>query len=431
MRTDSRFIHYRSPGPRIWEIFYSIILFASVILIFNLYNIGTGGDFRYYVDNGANIFIGINPYLNDFRSGTFGPLAIYLFSRVIPEGIIQFSFYFLNILGIFSILYYFKSKLTFSSLVICFTLIIWSAPFREIVVDGQITGILYLLIFSAFLLLKRKRTASRYKTNVFIAALLSAVAVDLKPHICLPIILFIGLAQQRYRYLIAVLAVLISAHLLIDVWFRSFTELQWLQNLLGVQGSKNYSKWPEQYNIWPIFDHLLPGGYLFWKSLSVISVITIFALLTYLSIKRKEEIIWFIVASLSMVIPYSQFYSLTLLVSITLVRVLRRDINTIGYLFIAFILVPRYWTEPKNIMFICAILVIVSLYNYFNRGQLFFENIKVLIMAMVLNISIHVLNDQMIFIEDLERSVICVQVATLSFIYFLERDKLLLLFKKK
>ena len=168
-------------------------------------------------------------------------------------------------------------------------MIIWSAPFREIVVDGQITGILYLLIFSAFLLLKRKRTASRYKTNVFIAALLSAVAVDLKPHICLPIILFIGLAQQRYRYLIAVLAVLISAHLLIDIWFRSFTELQWLQNLLGVQGSKNYSKWPEQYNIWPIFDHLLPGGYVFWKSLSVVSVITILLLCRLSGYSEREH----------------------------------------------------------------------------------------------------------------------------------------------
>jgi hypothetical protein len=264
---------------------------------------------------------------------------------------------------------------------------------------------------------------------VFIAALLSAVAVDLKPHICLPIILFVGLTQRKMKYLLIVLLILISAHVFINIWLGSFTEMQWIQNMIGAQSSKNDSMWPEQYNIWPILDHIF-SAYLFWKIVSVVTVIAIFFLLFYLSSRRKEEFIWFIVASLSMVIPYSQLYSLSLLVSITLLKILRTNISVLGYLFIMFVLVPRYWTEPKNILFLCAILVIFFIYNLFDKRQSYFENIKIVMLAILANIFIHVLNDQMILIEDLERSIVCVQIVIISFVYLLERKKFLLHFKK-
>jgi hypothetical protein len=409
---------------------YYLILVVSVISIYKIYKVGSGGDFQYYVTNGKFIADGINPYVNDFRSGTLGALAMYILSKITPSNSIQSLFFILNLLGILSILMYFKSKLTHSALLLCFIFAIWSAPYREIVVNGQITSMLYLLIFSSFLLLRKQDGTNAQIITVTTAALLSALAIDLKPHICLPIVIFIGLAQRRIRYLFSVITILFIGHTVIDLWLGRFTEIDWLRVLVGVQSSKQFSKWPDQYNIWPILDELIPG-YNFWKIISAIFILGIFAVLLYLSLRKKEEFIWFVVASLSMVIPYSQLYSLTLLAVITIVRIMSTKINNIAYLFIIFVLIPRYWTEPKNILFVLMFLLLISVLNTTEKRDSFLENLKSAMMGTCLSILVHVLNDNSNLNEELVRSLICVEVTLFSIGFLVTQSKQLRRFRDR
>jgi len=402
---------------------YSFIAMVSIILIYRTYTIGTGGDFQYYINNGKLISDGINPYGGDFRSGTLGPLAMYVLSRIIPSNSIQNLFFILNLLGILAILMYFRSKLTSNALLLCFIFAIWSAPYREIVTNGQITSLLYLLIFFSLLLLRRQNEGYRKLINLGTAALLSAIAIDLKPHICLPIIFFVGLAQRNIRYLGLVIVIIILSHALIDVQLGAITEIEWIQNLVGVQSTKEYSKWPEQYNIWPILDYAIPG-YFFWKSISALCIVSVVALLVYLSVHKKEQSIWFVVASLSMVIPYSQLYSLTLLVVISMVHIVSTKLDNTAYLFLLFVLIPRYWTEPKNIIFIMVFLVIFSAFNVIEEKISILKNIGFVLTGTLLNILVHVLNDSLELNEDLRRSLICVEVTIFSLILLVGNKKI-------
>jgi hypothetical protein len=402
--------------------FYYVILAVSIISIFKIDKVGSGGDFQYYIRNGKLIADGINPYLGEFRSGTFGPVALYFLSKTTPSNFLQSLFFVLNLLGIFSILFYFKSKLTRNALLISFIFALWSAPYREIVIDGQITSLLYLLIFSSLLLLRRKIQTSGRFIHVATAGFLSAIAIDLKPHICLPIIFFVGLAQRKIGYLSSVLIILVTFHALIDVKLGRVTEVEWLRNLIGVQSSKDYSNWPEQYNIWPVLDYLIPG-YITWKIISIICMVVIFAVLVFLSLYKKELSIWFITASLSMVIPYSQLYSLTLLVVITMVHIVSKKLNYAAFLFVSFVLIPRYWTEPKNMIFVLLFLIIFSAFDVINKRNSFLRILKSIAVGTLLNVVIHAWNDNLNMSEDLKRSLICIEVTLLSMMYLLSAKK--------
>jgi len=282
--------------------------------------------------------------------------------------------------------------------------------------------LLYLLIFSSMLLLQRKGSMRLKKLNLILAATLSAVAIDLKPHICLPIIVFIGIAQRRIMYLALVITILLISHIVIDLSLQKFTEFEWIKNLLGVQNGNENSKWPEQYNIWPIFDHFIPA-YSFWKSVTVLSVLILAASLLYLSLRKREELIWFIVASFSMFIPYSHLYSLTLLVGLTLIKLFKFKVEAFGYFFVTFVLVPRYWLEPTNIAFIFLMILTVSVWNISERKLDFLMNLKFLSCGIILNTIVHVINDQFVFDENIERSIICVELVLISSVVLLIQRK--------
>lgn len=396
------------------------LLVASIISIYKIYSVTTGGDFQYYVKNGMSIANGVNPYATDFRSGTFGPLVLHLFSKFIPEGAINNVFFILNLLGIYSIFIYFKSRLAPNVMLFSLTIIIWSAPYREIVIDGQITSFLYLLIFSSLILISNQSGKFGSVTNLISAAFLSSIAIDLKPHICLPIVLFIGFAQRKLNYLYSVGFILLISHASIDIWLGSFTEIEWIQNMMGVQSGTQFSEWPEQYNVWPILDNFIPA-YVFWKSVSLLFALLTLILLSYLSLKKREELIWLTVASFSMVIPYSHLYSLTLLIALTLIRILNSELNSFGYLFIVFILVPRFWIAPINVAFVLGFLSMTSLFNAVEKKSSLLENSKYLAKCIALNIVIHFSNDVIVLDENVERSLVCVLIVLLAAIVLAKR----------
>jgi hypothetical protein len=404
------------------KILWSLFLALSAGLVYKYYQNTGAGDFQYYISNGMKIVNGNDPYIDDFRSGTFGPWALYLFSILIPDGLAHLCFFILNLLGVFSVFNYFKTKLTTNTLLLCTTITIWSAPFREIITDGQIVGLLYLLIFSSMSLLQKQGSLRVKKFNLILAAVFSAIAIDLKPHICLPIIVFIGIAQRRIIYLAVVMTILSISHLVIDIRLQKFTEIEWVQNLVGIQNGTETSKWPEQYNLWPILDHFIPA-YSFWKSTTLICILLLAALLLLLSLKKREELIWFIVASFSMVIPYSHLYSLTLLVGLTLIRIFKFRVETLGCLFIIFVLVPRYWLEPRNIAFVFLMILALSIWNVSEKKLNFLINLKFCFFGLIFSIIVHLINDQFVFDENIERSIICVELVLISSVVLLIQRK--------
>ena len=148
-------------------------------------------DYGVWVKAGENLLLDKNPYLEDviLKSGTFSSLMIYLLCKLSFDNYLFFLIMqALNILGVVTYLYIFRFTSTASTVMI-FLMLTFSST-REVLVNGQTTGILIGGFAVAYRLLDAihnqeiKTKYLRYFA-LLLASLFLIFGLDLKPNLML------------------------------------------------------------------------------------------------------------------------------------------------------------------------------------------------------------------------------------------------------
>lgn len=213
------------------------------------------GDTALIVDGGARILRGINPYTNyDFGNLASAGVIFDVLSKLTGINALSKVIVILNVFGILA----FTSAVSkiyerpVNSLIL---LIPATISFRALVADGQITGIV-LLLLSVPLLLGRER---RLYLPLSIISL--SVACELKIHMALPFCIVAMVISKRKSILAGVAMVLTFTHVLVGIVFGFNLDNGWLHSI-SRRSSGSLEKGAE-FSMWKVFNHLIEAPALF------------------------------------------------------------------------------------------------------------------------------------------------------------------------
>jgi len=223
---------------------FSRLFFTSIpvyLFLLYIYRVGSqrvdGGnnlpglrDVGVYINAAVDILTGVNPYQNSAsRFGTFGPLPFILlspFDATLAVAITQM----LGMVG-FQYFIFTLSRMYFLRTNWLIPVIPLFASSRENLVTAQVTGILCGLIAIACAILLKKKTL----LNTFLASILFALALDLKPHIFMFFSVVILICLGRVIVFFNAVFIMICAHTSIDLLHGEFLEVSWFRTLGSIE----------------------------------------------------------------------------------------------------------------------------------------------------------------------------------------------------
>ena len=272
-------------------------------------------DYGYWIRAAENLTQLKNPYDEDplFKSGIFSSTIIYFFKFLLISDTNFFVFMqILNIVGLVIFLLIFK-YFNSNNTILLFVLLTFSST-REILVNGQVTGIL-LGLFSAFyslIIYTNNRKTILKNLNYY---LLSAVAgtifmflMDIKPNLFLfPLSVLALIIPCRLTVLIGIFGWLLHQA------YYSFTIgdvllISWYNNLLSVVVYKENPNLYGSLGIWQLLNQVHFNQYL----LQILPIIT-FLFCGYLSLRlsktRSISSALFLAFSTNYFYTYFHFYS--------------------------------------------------------------------------------------------------------------------------
>lgn len=210
-------------------------------------------DFGIYINAAHDVAQGFNPYSLQtlaFRSGTFGVLIFSIFDNNQMSFVILQS---LSLMGAIFFTYSFlKNRASKNQILAIAVTSLWFSCTREILSTGQITGIVMGLIGAGYTLMK-----SESKILQLTGSLAFAIVLDLKPHIFLLFIISVYVYHRKLRWLFFVGFHILVGHILINIYFRSFIEDDWIRTLLAVSDTKQNPGNTGSRTIWPIVREIL------------------------------------------------------------------------------------------------------------------------------------------------------------------------------
>lgn len=243
-----------------------LVLLAGVVTILFYYRRGGAVDSIYsaelepglrdtgiYMRAAQDILAQKSPYaLEDlaFRSGTFG---VMIFS-VLGAGPLGFLIsQLINLAGFayFSVVM-FRGILQTERLLILLSLGVWFSCLREVFSTGQITGILAGLLALGFQSLKTISYRSK-----FFGGLAFAIALDLKPNLVIFFIITSYMFFRKTKDIWISMAILITGHVLVDIYNRAILEKDWLAVLSSVSDPDRDPTNTGTRTIWPIIKLIL------------------------------------------------------------------------------------------------------------------------------------------------------------------------------
>jgi len=247
-------------------------------------------DYGVWVRAGENLLLNKNPYLEDeiLKSGTFSSLIFYLFFKLFYSNYLFFLLMqALNILGIIAYLHFFRLT-SIGSTVTLFLMLTFSST-REVLVNGQTTGILIGMFAIAHKILNVihnqliKSTFLQFFGLLFVSLLL-ITGLDLKPNLMLIPTLILVIYYQDYR-IILISLVFWSAHQI--YFYLKLDELlifSWIDNLRVLVSYESNPSFFGSIGIWQLLN-LLNFPTLFLQVAPIVTFL-VFALFSLSSLKR-------------------------------------------------------------------------------------------------------------------------------------------------
>jgi len=314
------------------------------------YRKGSLGDANYYISNGEQILSRVNPYESGFRSGPLGAVALNVLLGKIPVNLAEVMILVSGLLG--CAIFAFALFPNYRSLVLMLVpvSIIFSSN-RELLVNHQINGMVVIFI-AGFWFLRGTSSKIGFLTGTFCAA----VALDLKPHIALPILVVLFFAEKNLKGGVTTLFWVALSHSLCNFWLGTVTEVKWLQNLSDI--SKD-DPWADVANIWPLLGHL-PVDHEILKLLATLSYLVVIAILGYLAFQKSNAFLVMVALSTPVIGIYSHLYDLGALFFLSLLISGSSRKSPLFYLFLNLAIVFKSFNSFEGVF----LLVLANIYIF-------------------------------------------------------------------
>lgn len=344
-----------------WTMRREIALFiiCSTPLIINHYWVNPR-DAGAYVQGGLGIISGSNPYLDGvFRGGVFGSVTLAALLKDAPLNVQALIFLGLNLVGTWSFTRIFVSA-TLPNLLLC-TLVLWSSANRTNLDTIQLTGLILGWVSLVYKIIDVGN--ERRPQFVLPISLLSAVLVDLKPHILIPFILIYCFWTRRFDFLLMCTLCLSLGHLAMGLLFGFGYVVSWIHLILEIGESQSFQKFDgAAHNYWQLVTYYVPDPSILLQVIPF-TLYLLFIAYSCKGIARFNRLGAIMLSSLSLSITsYSHFYDLVPLVALALVILSQIRFTFWEFGFLCFILVPQNWHSWQ----IASILfMVVSVYAFF------------------------------------------------------------------
>jgi hypothetical protein len=348
-----------------------------------------------YIKSGQEIWQGVNPYTQgNSRWGSFAPVVLFLTNELIPRAFQTTVIQIVNIAAIFYLVTLFSknSKPSNWRVYTATGLVLFSSSFRELLSTNQISASVLAATFLSyhFYCESVQKIGIRGYLNSIGSAILAALALDLKPHLILPIILFLGVKKSK-KYLSWVRNILFTiflGHLIIDIKFGAILELDFIREMQEVQARITTVRFGDSVTFWPLLRELsiVNSNIRVLTILIPLAIYLIMLFLLVLNLRKPSPINdkWALMLALLLPTtgPYFHYYD-AVLISVVFLSYLifhGRGINLAGSVAALILFLPQEFSNSKNIL-ILILLYSITIVVSITRSNL--NTITILVTALV------------------------------------------------
>jgi hypothetical protein len=342
-----------------------VFFFFSALSFAYYYKNGGTRDFGLYEKAGRAFANGENAYLTQgWRSGSFGSVSVWLILFPVPEVIKVYVIQTISFIGFcaFSRLFM-KSRL---NLYWIYSLILFLSPAREVINNLQITGFV-LGLLSLFLAEFQYRSKLQSIAVPILQIIALAVAIDLKPHSLIFIVIFLLVKNYRRSQILAALVFNLMLHLVIDLINGNFLEIYWFRSLSNVGNASGVNG--ESTSIWKVIDYFT-NSKIDTNIVSTIFVIGVFIICLGLLARLSRNQIVSYGFVLSSLLTYMHYYDLAPLAIIALIVCLENKNSVIGFSLVLFLFLPREILVPLNLLILVVLVFVLQFCRYSNHKLL-------------------------------------------------------------
>ena len=318
-----------------------LLILPTLIIYFKWENWVTLGDCSYYTLSGLEILAGKNPYLGDAKWGSFSAIIMFLLFGWYPKFIASALLLGINFAGIykFSRIQGVKPGPAYAlSLIACIT-----SVNRENLINGQITGLILLAIASAQIL----NSNNRYP---LLGAGLTLFALEMKPQVSIPLILFLWKKEDLHWKRILIFA--IPVHAAINLYNGRFLERDFLSQILKTSTTNPHNTWENTSNLLPILDQAI-GNASYTKSTGILIVLLS---CIYLARRQRFKVIYPLFLT-ALFMPYIHLYDLLGITIICLAKMYKnRTLSGVQILALLVVLSPLRTLSFENLALTAILL---------------------------------------------------------------------------
>jgi hypothetical protein len=316
-------------------------------------------DLGYYEEAGKVLASRGNPYGDlAWRSGPVGTIFIYFAFGAIPIEVKIFLFQFISIFGFILFIKPFLKGLNLLQLNFLFSAVIASAPMRETISAKQLTGLTAMAIALSIIPVLKRESISKKET--FFASFILAIALDLKPHILIPLLAILIFYKFGLKLILMSTSLLAVMHVAISVYCKKFLLLEWLKNIKNLGNS--LGKDGESVSLWKILVFAnISENLVVYIALTFQIAILIFGL--YLL--KRQSIFYAILAVLisQSLSSYVHIYDFALVSTLMLCLITTLNVSYTNLLFLMFITVPLEYLKAFNLILIVVLSIFFCLNN--------------------------------------------------------------------
>ena len=354
-------------------------------------------DYGVWVRAGENLLLDKNPYLEDviLKSGTFSSLMIYLLFKLSFDNYLFFLIMqALNILGVVTYLYIFRFTST-ASTVMLFLMLTFSST-REVLVNGQTTGILiggFAVAYKLLDAIHNQEIKTKYLRYfaLFLASLFLIFGLDLKPNLMLIPFLVLIKHYKEFRVFFLSLVLWTIHQLYFSFKVNDLLFFSWINNLREVVSYNTNPNFFGSIGVWQVFNFAnLPA--LFLEVAPVITFLTM-GLISLFSLKRWGiNVAIFLAFFANYLYTYFHFYSFAPLLAYLIFKLLNhRHYGISGFAISSMQFSFNY--ESSTILFLSlgVLAMLLTLYTlpsyeatfYFCLGWVAFIPVKLSLFAIL------------------------------------------------
>jgi len=354
-------------------------------------------DYGVWVRAGENLLLDKNPYLEDviLKSGTFSSLMIYLLFKLSFDTYLFFLIMqALNILGVVTYLYIFRFTSP-ASTVMLFLMLTFSST-REVLVNGQTTGILiggFAIAYKLLDAIHNQEIKTKYLRYfaLFLASLLLIFGLDLKPNLMLIPFLVLIKHYKEFRVFFLSLVLWTIHQLYFSFKISDLLFFSWINNLREVVSYNTNPNFFGSIGVWQVFNFAnLPA--LFLEVAPVITFLTM-GLISLFSLRRWGiNVAIFLAFFANYLYTYFHFYSFAPLLAYLIFKLLNhRHYGISGFAISSMQFSFNY--ESSTILFLSlgVLVMLLTLYTlpsyeatfYFCSGWVAFIPVKLSLFAIL------------------------------------------------